>query len=387
LPEPSASRDLRLDFFRGLALIFIFIDHIPQNVLGYFTLQAVGFYDAAEIFIFVSGFTAALVYGRALDTRGAVTASAQIWRRAWQLYVAHIFLFVLFVAEVSYLVATFNNPMYNEEMRIGDFLGQPHVAIVQALLLQFQPTFLDILPLYIVLLLAFPAILLGLRRWPTVILLASFVLWLLVQVTDFSLPAFPPGHTWFFDPLAWQFLFTIGAALGYAEQRGWRGAPVARRLLPAAIPVVALSSLIKVTWTLHGVWETVPALWLRQLWPVDKSNLAPLRLLPFLALVIVVGALVPREAPLLRTRAARPLLLCGQHSLEIFCLGILLSALAHLVLAETAAGLGAQLLADLFGIVLMCVTAQLLDWYRIIGRRAAERADVPQPRRKGGVEP
>jgi len=162
----TSSRDLRLDFFRGVALICIFIDHIPGDYLNYFTLSAVGFFDAAEVFIFISGFTAALVYGRIWATRGALIASVQVLRRAWQLYVAHIFLFVIFIAEVSYTVRTFNNPMYNEEMGVGDFLEHPHIAVIQALALQFQPTFLDILPLYIVLLLIFPALLLCLRRQP-----------------------------------------------------------------------------------------------------------------------------------------------------------------------------------------------------------------------------
>src|SRR5215469_7613923 len=95
---PAASRkgrDLRLDFFRGLSLFFIFIDHIPANFLGYFTLRSIAFSDAAEVFIFISGYTAALVYGRSLYQRGALFATAQVWRRVWQLYVAHIFLFVI----------------------------------------------------------------------------------------------------------------------------------------------------------------------------------------------------------------------------------------------------------------------------------------------------
>ena len=107
IAEPSTQRDLRLDFFRGLSLIFIYIDHIPSNVLSYFTLQSNTFFDAAEVFIFISGYTAALVYGRRLAAKGAIYATAQVWRRAWTLYVAHIFLFVLFIAEVSYTAATF----------------------------------------------------------------------------------------------------------------------------------------------------------------------------------------------------------------------------------------------------------------------------------------
>src|ERR1700743_3963366 len=92
---PVLPRDMRLDFFRGLALVCIFIDHIPGNYLGYFTLSAFGFFDAAEVFIFISGFTAALVYGRTLAVRGRLIARAQVLRRAWELYVAHIFLFMI----------------------------------------------------------------------------------------------------------------------------------------------------------------------------------------------------------------------------------------------------------------------------------------------------
>src|SRR5246127_5180316 len=188
---PSQQRDLRLDFFRGLALIFIFIDHIPENVLSYFTLQAVQFYDAAEVFIFISGYTAALVYGRTLAERGASYATAQALRRAWQLYVAHIFLFMIFIAEVSYIVTTFNNPMYNEEMRVADFLEEPHIAIIKALTLQFQPTFLDILPLYIILLLTLPIMLIGLRGCPVIVLSASLLLYVVVQIGNISVSAYP----------------------------------------------------------------------------------------------------------------------------------------------------------------------------------------------------
>src|ERR1700756_4858873 len=99
--KPRSSRDTRLDFFRGLSLFLIFIDHIPENILGNFTLRAFAFSDAAEVFIFISGYTAAQVYGRTIEMKGAAYGSAQILRRVWQLYIAHIAMFMVFMAEVS----------------------------------------------------------------------------------------------------------------------------------------------------------------------------------------------------------------------------------------------------------------------------------------------
>ena len=375
LPAPPKPRDLRLDFFRGVALMFIFIDHIPENVLSYFTLEAVGFYDAAEVFIFISGYTAALVYGRALAAKGVLFASAQVLRRAWQLYVAHIFLFVIFIAEVSYTVMTFNNPMYNDEMRVGDFLEVPHVAIVKALLLQFQPTFLDILPLYIILMTTFPVVLLALRRHPLVALAPSFLLYLLVQFFGVELAAYPEGHVWYFNPLAWQFLFIAGAAMGHLAEAGHlpdsRNTRAWGPLTIVALTVAAAALVVKVSWTLHGIWESVPGLFIRQLWPVNKTNLSPVRLVPFFALVVLTGRLVRPQAAFLRSAVARPLVRCGQQSLEIFCLGIILSALGHFVLSEYDASIASQLAIDVAGITLMCLTAKMIDWYKATERSPA----------------
>src|ERR1043165_9288551 len=91
-------RELRLDLFRGLALWLIFIDHLPPSLITWFTIRNYGFSDATEIFIFISGYTAAFVYGRALLDSGFVVATARILRRAWQIYVAHVFLFTIFLA-------------------------------------------------------------------------------------------------------------------------------------------------------------------------------------------------------------------------------------------------------------------------------------------------
>src|SRR6267378_3281688 len=191
-PPAPAQRDLRLDLFRGIALWLIFLDHIPSNVVAWGTIRNYGFSDATEIFVFVSGYTAAFVYGKEMGERGFMIAGAHILRRVWQIYVAHVFLFAIYLAEISYVATSFENPLYAEEMNILDFLKQPDVTIIQALLLKFKPVNMDVLPLYIVL---------------------SRLGW--------NLPAYPEG-VWYFNPFAWQLLFVFGAwcAVGGAERLG-----------------------------------------------------------------------------------------------------------------------------------------------------------------------
>src|SRR5580698_2405562 len=118
----SGQRELRLDLFRGLALWLIFIDHVSPDVLTWFTIRSYGFSDAAEIFIFISGYTAAFVYGRAMFESGFDIATARILRRVWQIYAAHMLLFVIVVAEVCYVAVSLEKPFYAKEMQVVDFL-------------------------------------------------------------------------------------------------------------------------------------------------------------------------------------------------------------------------------------------------------------------------
>src|SRR6201999_3290404 len=113
-PLPVVERDLRLDLFRGVALWGIFLDHIPENIVNWITIRNYGFSDAAEIFVFISGYTAAFVYGRAMRERGFIIAGARILKRAWTVYIAHVFIFVIFMAQIAYLTTSLDNPLYSE---------------------------------------------------------------------------------------------------------------------------------------------------------------------------------------------------------------------------------------------------------------------------------
>jgi hypothetical protein len=370
----GGGRDIRLDFFRGLALFSIFIDHVPDVFLGAFTIQFTGLYDAAEVFIFISGYTAGLVYGRVLHTEGALAASLRIYHRVWQLYVAHVFLFMMFMALVGHMAGALNNPLYVEEFRATDFLREPETAVIMALTLRFQPAFMDILPLYITLLGVLPLFMIGLRKWWPVALAASFSLWFVVQMNgDLNLAGYPgPRQTWFFNPFAWQFLFLFGAFLGWSNVVGRTAWLNSRALLIFAAVIAALGFALRFNWTLHFFYDPIPALLAKSLWPtLSKTDMAPLRLLNVLCMLLVVATVVRRDAGFLTSRYVWPMVICGRHSLHIFCLGILLSVSGHLILSEYGAGMVMETLVVLGGVAIMVCVAALMD--RLPGGRIARR--------------
>lgn len=366
-------RELRLDLFRGLALWLIFIDHLPPSLLTWLTIRNYGFSDATEIFIFISGYTAAFVYGRAMLERGVVIATARILRRVWQIYVAHVFLFTIFLAEISYVATSFENPLYTEEMGIMDFLKQPDVTIVQALLLRFRPVNMDVLPLYIVLMLALPLILWSMKWRPDVTLGLSVALYAVTWEYDLHFSAYPNGF-WVFNPLAWQLLFVFGAwcALGGARRMSRiLASPVTMWI---SIAYIAAAFYVTLTWYVPQLSHFMPK-WIEQwMYPIDKTNLDVLRFTHFLALAALTVRFLPRDWPGLKSRWLRPLILCGQHSLEIFCLGVFLAFAGHFILAEVSGGAAMHALMSLSGILIMWGVAWVISWYKRVADKSGAKA-------------
>jgi hypothetical protein len=363
----KSQRDVRLDFFRGLALWLIFVDHIPTNVVNSFTLRNYGFSDAAELFVFISGYTAAFVYARTMRERGFVVAGARIFKRVWQLYVAYAFLFVIFVAQIAYVSRTFENPLFAEEMGILEFLQQPHVTVFQAMLLKFKPANMDILPVYIVLLLGFPPLLWLLLRSPALALVGSVVLYVTSVALNLYFPSYPSG-AWVINPLCWQLLFVFGAwcALYGAEQL----AHVYRSPIVVAIAIgyLVFAFVIVTSWYVPALHRHVPR-WLDFMYPIDKTNLHALRFAHFIALAIVAVRFLPADLSGWKSPLLRPITICGEHSLEIFCLGVFLSFTAHFILVEISGGIGMQILLSAIGITLMTATAALITWYKTMENR------------------
>lgn len=376
----ATERDLRLDFFRGLALLSIFIDHVDwEGVLAQFTIKALGFSDAAEVFIFISGYTAGMVYRRVIERQGVFMAGVRIYHRVWQLYVAHVFLFMQFMATVAYRVDALHNAIYAEEFHAADFLTEPGVAVIKALTLQFQPDYMDILPLYIVLLAALPFVLIGLRRWPRSVLALSLGLWAAVQCNHhIALMAYPGLHSvWLFNPFAWQALFFLGAWCGQHGQVGNISWLRQRWLFWVAVAVASAAFLIRLSWTAHWLYDPFPALFSKELWPrLSKTDLSPFRFANILALALLVARVIPAQAAFLGGRVAQPLVMCGRHSLHIFCLGVLLATIGRLVINEYLGGILLQGVVFTVGIALMIGTAALMDWFQAGQRQGGVREQL-----------
>jgi hypothetical protein len=176
---PPKGRDLRLDLFRGIANWAIFLDHIPDNVVNWITTRNYGFSDAADLFVFISGYTASFVYARMMLERGFVVGATRLTKRVWQLYVAHIILFVIYIVSIGYVALRYSDPEIINEFNVAGLAGDNAIETLrQGLLLKFKPVNLDVLPLYIVLMGLFPPVLWMMLRRPGLTMLASIALWL-----------------------------------------------------------------------------------------------------------------------------------------------------------------------------------------------------------------
>jgi len=371
----AGQRELRLDLFRGLALWLIYIDHVSPDLLTWFTIRNYGFSDAAEIFIFISGFTAALVYGRATFEKGFVIGTARIARRVWQIYTAHLLLFMVLMAEIAYATAWSGKQFYIHEMVAEDFFRQPGADMIQALFLRFRPLNMDVLPLYVVLMCSLPLVLM-LAKWKRDLpLILSIVLYIIANRYDLHFSTYPEGF-WSFNPFGWQLLFVFGAwcALGGASRlRPIVASPVTFWI---AVAYLGAAFSLTMTWYFPQLEVFVPGWLSRWIYPINKTDFDILRFAHFLALAVVGLHFVPANWAGLRSAWVQPLILCGQYSLQIFALGVALSFAGYALLMELDAGVALHFIVGAAGIFILYGVARTFTWYKRVTASPA-RARTP----------
>ena len=373
-------RDFRLDLYRGFALWLIFLAHVPGTIFNKITPWNYGFSDPAEVFIFVSGYANAYVYGRVMEQRGFLVGGAQIVRRAFEAYVAQIFLFVILIGEVFWL--SHGSHTFDDATNIRILHERPDESILAAMQLKFMPVNMNVLPLYVVVLAVSPAVLWLLRKMPALALALAATVYAAANLFGLNFPSFPHGY-WYFNPLAWQFLFVLGAwcGLGAAD---WVWSLVRSRLVLILAAIYAVSVFVVfLAWNSLKLGALVPE-W--GLYAFGKTNLGVLRLLHFLALAILADWLIPRDWPPLTWRVLRPLILCGQHSLEVFCLGVTLAFVGQVAAVEAPGSAIIRLLVAVAGIAVMVGVSALLSWYnatraslRIVANAAESKVSVVEP--------
>lgn len=330
-----AGRDPRLDMFRGLALVMIFINHVPGTIYETFTNRNYGFSDSAEAFVFMSGMAAGLAYSASFRSGNLWTAITRVWARARQLYFVHIAITMLCLAIFAGAALWFDLPVVLLKNNVEPVLGHPLQALIGIPLLTHQLGYLNILPLYAVLLVATPLfIIIGLRR-PWLTLALSIALWMLAGQFRINLPNFPNSGGWFFNPFSWQVLFVIGLLSGMAMKNGTSFVPFSRALYSAA----AVFLVIILFWMKVPEIGAAGRAMLARIADMgapfyitwfDKTFVALPRLLHALALFYVFGHM-PLMLTFARSRFSAPLRALGRQGLAVFATGTVISIFLQVV--------------------------------------------------------
>jgi hypothetical protein len=364
---PSARRDLRLDLFRGLANWAIFLDHIPNEVLSAVTTRNYGFSDAADLFVFISGYTAAFVFGRVMIERGYLAAASRLTKRALQLYAAHILLVGVYIAVIAGVSSELQDPNDLNLFNVAAFIRKPLWEFAQALALRYRPVNLDVLPLYILLLATFALAVRLMVRKPTLVLGCSIALYLASRHFGWNLST-SRSAVWYFNPFAWQLLFFLGAWVALGGAQAVQSIVRTRRVFWLAIAYLVFALVVTIAIDSPHLGNLLPSWMVAPFAPNDKTNLAPYRIVHLIALAVVVTRFLPQDSPMLKWRSLAPLIKCGQNSLPVFCTGIVLSFCAHAAIEANLNSLWVQIFAGVMGIVLMTAVSYYRTWLKRLDR-------------------
>jgi hypothetical protein len=372
--EPNA-----VDFWRGFALITIFIDHIPGLFYASYTLANVSISDAADLFVFLAGWSLRLMAEGRGEPRPIRDVMLRLFGRALELYAAQVMITMLAIALLAVSATELDNPLLLQWHNAAAVFTDPVPTHIGLAVLTHQLGYFDILPLYVVLMLMAPFFAALDRAAPALLLPVSLGLYVVVLAFRLTLPTWPVAGTWFFNPLAWQAIFVLGFTL--AQPRSGLGAFARRNigwLRLAGVPIVVAGATVHI----FDLWPDPTRVPNPKLFFIaDKTFMTPMRLIQFLALVAVFSfawRYIRRaaEAPWLGRLVSGLIELfamLGRNSLYVFCIGSLLSLSAQVVRLYYRGSFAGDSAVVLLGILIMAFTAWLAE-LRQRGRPAPSSA-------------
>lgn len=347
-----------VDFWRGYALIAIFINHIPQNVYENFTHKNVSLSDSAELFVFLAGWSLRHVVGPPEDPRPTSALLYRLFGRAFVLYIAQMAIALFAIAMLAAAALLLVNPLFLEWHNAAAIFYDPVRAHIGLVLLSHQLGYFNILPLYVVLLMIAPLVAIIHRSAPGLLLPISFAIYLASLVFELTVPTWPVDGQWFFNPLCWQLIFVLGFSMSRERGPGGWAKRNINWLRIVATPIViglGIMSWYNLWWDPTGLPE--PKLF----FIIGKTFVTPVRLIQFLALIAVMSAAYPyivRMVPSLVSFLSR----LGRNSLPVFCVGSVLSLAGQIVRFAYGGGLLADTLLVGSGILVLGLVAWLAEW-------------------------
>jgi hypothetical protein len=358
----TLTRDLRLDFFRGVALLLIFIDHVSGNRFAALTLQSLGFADAAEVFVFIAGMAAVYAYRKTFIVSGFLAGSHAVFARIRTLYLAHLMMLTGFAVIAGLSLSGFTSYDLVQKLGLKPLLENPVEAALLAPFLGYLPNYLDILPLYVMLLATLPLILTASRIHVLLPLLLAGLSYAAVQVTGINMPNYGNSFGWFLNPFAWVLLFVAGATVAQLRISGfWEKLPrtVIAFVTLFAAAFVVMAFLHAAPWRVVMAWEHHSVLALD--FTPDKALLSWHRLLDVLAKVWLAAVIVPMSAAVFRHGLGGAISRIGRHSLPVFIVGTFLSVFGSVIVHEADHHVLADIAVTSGGIAILLFTGWLLE--------------------------
>lgn len=355
-------------------MFIILIAHVPGNWLTLWIPARFGFSDATETFVFCSGMASAIAFGRVFQERGLLMGTARVAHRIWQVYWAHIGLFVaVAVTMVALNELSIGNRDYVGQLNLYPFFNNAQPNLLGLLTLTYVPNYFDILPMYLVILAMMP-VMIGLARIHVLITFGAVVgIWMAANFADISFPAEPwSEREWFFNPFGWQLVFFTG----FAFMAGWLPAPPVNRWLIFGALIVVLLSLPFAYFRFYRAFEILSEMRTEVSWFIAKTDFGLLRYVHFLATAylawVAVGVggrrLLPpssggRLAAFWRVSLAW-IMKVGQQSLAVFITSMFLARLLGVMLDVFGRSYFSMALVNLFGFSVLIGMAYAVGWFK-----------------------
>lgn len=370
----TRQRDLRLDFFRGIAMFIILIAHVQSDWLALWIPARFGFSDATEMFVFCSGMASAIAFGRVFREQGLLIGTARVAYRMWQVYWAHIGLFFAVAATTVWLTNLhITDTDYTKMLNLYRFFGAPLMHLPALLTLTYVPNYFDILPMYIAVLAMMPLVVALSRIHLALVAVLIVGLWLGANITGLNFPAEPHSpRPWFFNPFAWQLVFFTG----FAFMSGWlKAPPIDRRLIWLAVAIVVLS----VPFAYFRIINVVPEI---QTWRkandvlINKTNFGILRYIHFLALAYLAVAVVGPKGARISAGPTNPSLAriwarilpvittVGQQSLAVFVFSMFYAVLLTALFDWVGRSNFSMIWVNILGAMGIALVAYIAQWFK-----------------------